>query len=194
MTLSGTVRSELGSTAAKHYRAKGHVPAVLYRSEGAVHFLLEANAVDKLLASRNTYLITLDIEGTEYTAILRAAQFHPVHDFVLDVEFGAVAEDRPITVDLPLRLKGTSPGMLAGGKLVQKQRKIRVKGLASNLPEEVVADISHLKLGKSMKVREMKSDKFDVVMAGDLPIATIEIPRSLRQEYAKENPGSTPAN
>lgn len=191
-TLSGTVRNELGSTAAKHYRAQGKIPAVLYRNEGAVHFLLETNAVDKLLAAKDTYLITLDIDGTQYPAILRNTQFHPVHDYVLDVEFGAVTEDRPITVLLPLRLIGTSPGMTAGGKLLQKQRKVRVKGLAKNLPKEVVADISHLGLGKSMKVLEMKTEGFEIVMSGDIPLATIDIPRSLRQEYAKENPGAVP--
>jgi large subunit ribosomal protein L25 len=189
-TLSGTLRTGLGTTAARNLRLEGRVPAVLYRAEGAIHFTLGLNDVNKLLAAQDTFLITLTIDGTSYTTIYRSAQFHPIHDYVLDVEFAEVSPERPITVELPLKLTGTSPGMTLGGKLVQKLRKVRVKGLASQLPREVQVDISHLNLGKSMKIREMQVDGYSLVMSGDIPLATIEIPRSLRQEYSKDNPGT----
>ncbi|MDX2063977.1 MAG: 50S ribosomal protein L25 [Bacteroidia bacterium] len=187
--LSGTLRENLGTTAAKAYREAGQVPAVIYRPAGALHFTLHVNDVNKLLASRETYLYQITVGNETLTTIFRSAQFHPVHDYVLDLEFALVEDTRPITVDLPLKLVGTSPGMTIGGKLIQKLRKVRVKGLVSKLPQEVVADISHLNLGKSMKIREMKPEGYSIVMSGDIPLATIEIPRSLRQEYAKENPG-----
>jgi large subunit ribosomal protein L25 len=190
-TLSGKGRQDVGSKAARDFRQEGLVPAVLYRNNGPVHFTVHKNDINKILAAKDTFLVDLDIDGTHYRCILRGTQFHPIHDYTLDAEFVEVTDAKPILVDLPLKLQGVSPGMAEGGKLVQKLRKVRVKGLAQNLPQEVLADISHLKLGKSMKVRDMVVEGFEITMSGDIPLATVEIPRSLRQDYAKDNPGAT---
>jgi hypothetical protein len=94
----------------------------------------------------------------------------------------------PIEVELPLKLVGTSEGQGVGGKLVQKERKVRVRGSYTKLPTAVEVDVTTLKLGKSLKVREVSFPDFTLAMAADVPLATVEIPRALRQDQGPKAP------
>lgn len=182
IALTGSARAELGTQRVSKLRAEGQIPCVLYSKRGPVHFSAENNALRKLIYTPETYLVELSVDGTSTKAVIRETQFHPVHDQLLHVDFVEVTDDQPIEILLPLKLNGTSPGMLAGGKLVQKQRRLRVRGLYKDMPASLNADISSLGLGKSLKVRDISFPNLEVRMAADVPLASIEIPRALRQE------------
>ena len=83
-------------------------------------------------------------------------------------------------MDIPVRIEGTSPGLMKGGKLEIKSRTLRVKGLAKDLPDSIPVDISKLDLGKSVKVNEVKAEGFQILTNPSVSIATIGIPRALR--------------
>lgn len=188
LTLTGQPRTGTGTTEAKKVRAQQLVPAVLSRKAGAVHFAVEQLAADKLTASPHTHLITLEVAGSSYTCILKQLQIHPIHDYLMHLDFVEVDAKEPIEVELPLKLKGTAEGVTVGGKLVQKQRKVKVRGLYTNLPATVEVDVTALRLGKSLKVREVQFADYQLTMAGDVPLATVEIPRALRQEQGPKGP------
>lgn len=189
--LKAQKREEMGSAANRRLRREGLVPCVIYtKNDGAVNIKAESNTLDKLIYTPETHLVDIDVEGKKYTAVIREQQFHQIHDYTLHIDFVEVDEKRPVMVELPIKLKGTSPGMLEGGKLVQKLRRMKVKGIYNKLPEFIMVDISHLKLGRSMKVGEVKLSGFEANMPLNIPVATIEIPRALRQTYAKDNPGA----
>lgn len=182
IALAGNARTETGTSRVSRMRLAGNIPCVLYSKQGPVHFTVENNTVRKLIYTPETYLVELTVDGKSYKSVIRETQFHPVHDQLLHVDFVEVTEDQPIEVLLPLKLTGTSPGMLAGGKLVQKQRRLRVRGLFQNLPAHLSTDVSSLGLGKSLKVRDISFPNLEVRMAADVPLASIEIPRALRQD------------
>ncbi len=83
-------------------------------------------------------------------AILKDAQFHPVKDTVLHLDFLHVFEDAPVIIELPVRLSGLAAGVKAGGKLSLDSRKLKVRALVAKLPEELIVNVEKLKIGKSI--------------------------------------------
>ena len=98
----------------------------------------------------------------------------------------AYTEDKPIKFEIPVKVAGTSPGIAKGGKLEFKTRKLKVKGLASELPDFIEANISNLDLGKSFKVSELKAEGFEILTSPNVSLVTIGIPRALRGKKTEE--------
>lgn len=186
MSISGERRTEFGKTKVKHYRSQELVPCSLYNEGTAHHFTLPVKEALKAIYTPDTYLLHISVDGVTYKAIIESTQFHPVFDYLQHIEFKQVHDDKVIQVELPVVLTGTAAGALAGGKLVQKMRRMRVRGKANSLPENIEIDISHLRLGRSLKVRELTFEGFIIAMAPDVPVATVEITRQLRQEAARQ--------
>jgi len=180
--LSGKTRTEFGKTSVKKYRKENLVPAVIYDKGKVIHFMVLQGDVRDLIYTPETYLSNINIDGKEHTAVLKSSQFHNVHEFLQHLEFVSVDSKNAIQVDLPVRLIGTAEGALAGGRLVQKARKLTVRGLHSNLPDYIEVDITSLKLGRSLKVRDLELEGIIIASPKDLPVATVEITRQLRQE------------
>ena len=62
-------------------------------------------------------------------------QFHPVTDSILHVDFYQLFKDKEVTMDIPVRLLGNSPGVRNGGRLLFRKRKLAIKALPDNLPD-----------------------------------------------------------
>jgi large subunit ribosomal protein L25 len=184
LEIVGYKRANLGKKSAKDLRAETYVPAVLYGGTDQVHFYAPAILFRELIYTPDAYEVTLNIEGTEYRAILQETQFHPVNDQLLHADFLEIT-DKPIKIQVPLRFVGNSPGVLKGGKLVQKIQKLKVKGPADAIPDFIEVSIEGLDLGKSVKVSELKAEGFEILNPKANPVATIDIPRSLRGKQAE---------
>lgn len=176
----GYKRANLGKASSKAIRNEGNVPCVLYGGKEQVHFYSPMYLFRELLYKPEVAFVKLNIEGEEYSAILQDIQYHPVNELILHADFLQLFEDKPIKLDIPIKFKGNSPGVVKGGKLTQKLRKATVKALPKNMPEFIEVDISDLELGKSVKVAKIKSENYEVLNSELVSIATIAIPRSLR--------------
>jgi len=181
----GFKRANLGKTEAVELRSQGYVPSVLYGGAEQVHFYAPAMLFRELLFTPDIFNVTLNIEGTLYNAILQERQFHPVNDSLIHADFLQIVDGKEIKVDVPVKLTGTSTGVMKGGKMNQKLRKLRVQGLAENIPDYVDVDITELDLGKSVKVGAVKAENFVILTAASNPIASVEIPRALRGTLGK---------
>jgi large subunit ribosomal protein L25 len=169
LEIVGFKRANLGKTDAKALRLDSQVPCVLYGGAEAVHFSVPAILFRELLYTPEAHIVDLNVEGTHYRAIVQDAQFHPVKE---------------VKMDIPVKYVGVSPGVLAGGKLASKLRKLKVKATAENLPDYVEVDISTLELGKSVKVGAVQTNNYTILTNAQAPIATITIPRALKGEMA----------
>jgi large subunit ribosomal protein L25 len=89
-------------------------------------------------------------------------------------------EGKDIKIDVPVKVVGDSPGVRKGGKMVQKLRKVTLKGLADNIPDFVEIDITGLDLGQTVKVSKLKAENVVILNNPSAPVATIDIPRALR--------------
>jgi large subunit ribosomal protein L25 len=175
----GYQRANLGRTESQAIRAEGNVPCVLYGGADQVHFYAPAILFRPLLFTPDVYDVTLNIEGTEYRAILQETQFHPVSDALIHADFLQVS-DKPVRVAVPVRLVGNAPGVQKGGKLVTRVRKLRVRGTVDSIPEYIDVDVSELDLGKSVRVGQIPISGIEMLEQASNPVASIEIPRALR--------------
>jgi len=163
VSLSGSLRENVGKKDAKRVRREGKIPCVIYGGEKQIHFAVEDLAFDSLIFTPDVYEINLEIEGKKFTAILQDVQYHPVTDKVLHADFLEVLDGKPVIVGVPVHLIGDSVGVIRGGKLIQKMHKLRVKGLINKIPEFIDIDISKVNIGGSVKIREIELEHLSLL-------------------------------
>jgi len=168
----------------KATRKAEQVPCVLYGGEKPVHFTSPLSSFKALIYSPESYLVNLDIDGQKVQAVLQDSQYHPVTDELLHVDFMQISEDKPVVIDVPVKVTGTSPGVLAGGKLQVKLKRVKVKALPKNLPDNVVVDISGVALGKSVKIEALKTEGYDFVTSANAVVVAVRVTRASAQEEA----------
>jgi large subunit ribosomal protein L25 len=178
--LTGTPRPEFGKKAAKAIRKEGNVPCVLYGGKEVVHFSVDDNDLRGLIYTPEIFIIELTLEGKKYLCILKDAQFHPVKDNALHLDFFEVSEDKPILMDVPVHLNGLAEGVKDGGKLSQEMRKLRVKALYTDIPEVLNIDVTKLGLGKTMQVGTLNFDKLEIVSNKQAVVCAVKLTRVAR--------------
>lgn len=181
VAVNGKSRSELGKKGAGSIRREGLIPCVMYGAGEVIHFSALIGDLRHLIYTPDFKLAEVEVEGKKYRAILKEAQYHPVTDNVMHVDFLRLSEGTPIKVDLPVRFAGASPGVKAGGKLIKLIRRVSVKTTPEKLIDELQIDISNLDLGQSLRIRDIQTeDGVEILMSPSIPVAMIEIPRALR--------------
>lgn len=176
VSLSGSLRGDVGSKDAKALRKEGQVPGVIYGDGENIHFHVKETDLNKLVFTPEVHFVGIELDGKEYKAIFKEIQFHPVTDRITHFDLLAVTEDKLVSIALPVKLTGNSPGVLNGGKLRQNYRKIKVKALAKDLPEFITLDISKLKIGMSIRLGEI--DIPNVTLVGDMRDVAVSIKTS----------------
>ena len=178
VSLSGSLRENVGKKDTKALRKAEMVPCVMYGSgEEQVHFATEAKNFRKILFTPECYIIDFEINGKIYKTILQDIQYHPVTDAVLHADFLIVKEDKPITVTLPITLEGSAAGVMRGGKLKKGIRKVKVCGFIKDLPDYVVVNISNLNINDSIKVKDLNIENVTPVTPGYTVIAAVNMAR-----------------
>ena len=180
LQLNGTLRPEFGKKATKVIRKDGDVPCVLYGGEAVVHFQLKETDLRGLIYTPDIFTIELNVEGKKYMAILKDSQFHPVKDTILHLDFLQIFKTKPIIMEVPVHLNGLAQGVKDGGKLSQELRKLRVKGLYTNIPDVLNIDVTDLGLGKTMQVGSLKFDHIDLVSAKQAVVCAVKLTRVAR--------------
>jgi large subunit ribosomal protein L25 len=154
--LSGSLRANVGKKDATALRNAELVPCVLYGQGEQTHFAVKRNDIDKIVFSPEVYLVELEIEGKKAKGIIRELQQHPTKDTIQHVDFLELSDSKPVRVGLPVRVTGSSKGVMAGGKLMQTFRRLNCVGLAKDLPDAITLDVSKLKIGKSVRVGQIE--------------------------------------
>lgn len=178
--LKGTVRTDLGKKATKAERVVDNVPCVLYGGAENTHFTTTISDIRKMIYSPEVFVVNLDIDGKKTKAIMKALQFHPVTDKVLHIDFLQITEDKPVVVELPVKLEGLAEGVKAGGKLALEMRKLKVKGLYTQIPENIVIDVTELGLGKSIQVAKVSAANLEILNAKNAVVAQVKLTRAAR--------------
>jgi len=156
-------RTDLGKKSTKKLREEKQIPCVMYGGEEILHFYAHENDFRHLIYTDQVFLLDIDIDGKKYKAVLKEYQFHPVTDKVIHIDFVQVIDNKPTTVSLPVKLTGTSVGILAGGKLRLRKRYLSVKGLINDIPEQLDVNITKLKIGDVIKVSELSYNNIELV-------------------------------
>jgi large subunit ribosomal protein L25 len=189
ITIKGSERESVGKVATKALRNAGAVPCVLYGGNQAVHFSAEEKAFKTLVYTPNAHTVVIELEnGKTFNAILQDIQVHPVSDKVLHIDFFQLDESKEITMEVPVKIVGTSPGVLLGGDLRLNTRRLKVKALPKNLPDFVEANISELQMGNKLYVTKVVTENFKLMHPDNTVICQVKISRAAMkaaQEAAK---------
>lgn len=178
ITIKGSKRESVGKAATKALRNAEKVPCVLYGGDKPLHFSADEISFKNLVYTPNVYTATIELEGTKYHAILQDIQFHPVTDKILHVDFYQLFDDKMVTMNIPVRLVGNSPGVLNGGSLRFPMRKLHVRALPADLPDFINADISKLKIGSKLYVTELENEKFTILHPENTVVVQVRTARS----------------
>jgi len=182
--IKAEVRTQTGRRNAVDLRRAGRVPAVVYGGNEVLHLNVDEREVNSLLYTPEVMIAEIEAGGKTVRAIVQDAQFNPVTDRTAHVDFIEVTEDKPIKVSLPVRVIGNSVGVRAGGKLKTILRKLKVKGLASNLPDFIDVDVTDVNIGQTFRVRQVSIEGVEFLDAPENVICTVAATRASRQESA----------
>lgn len=163
LEISAVKRTESGKKKARRLREEGNVPCVIYGGGENIHFYTLEKNFKNLVYTHHVHLVKFDIEGAIHQAIIKEIQFHPVTDQILHIDFIEIFDDKPAVIDIPIDIIGNSIGIRNGGKLRQRRRTIKVKGLVQDLPDVLEIDITNLNIGDSFKVRDLQFDKMELL-------------------------------
>ncbi len=191
INVKGTVRTDLGKKAARDIRKANAVPCNLYgeaKNEAgqpvALSFTATNDELRHLIYTPEIYTVNLNIDGKECKAILKEIQFHPVKDNVLHVDFYEITENKPIVMEVPIKLNGLAEGVKAGGRLAASVRKLKVRATYANIPERLDIDVTNLALGKTIKVGELSYEGLELVTSKDVVVCQVKMTRGARAAAA----------
>ena len=188
ITIKGSEWEIVGKKATKAVRDAGMVPCVIYGGSQPIHFSAEEKAFKNLVYTPNAHTVIVDLDGKITNVILQDIQVHPVSDKILHIDFFQLSDSKEITMEVPVKVTGTSPGVLLGGDLRLNLRRVKVKALPKNLPDFVEANISELQMGNKLYVTKMEAKNFKLMHPDNTVIAQVKISRAAMkaaQEAAK---------
>ena len=193
ITIKGSERENVGKKATKAVRDAGMVPCVIYGGNQPVHFVADERAFKDLVYTPNAHTVVVELNGTSTNVIMQDIQFHPVSDKILHIDFFQLNDDKEIVMEVPVKITGTSPGVLLGGVLRLNQRRLKVKALPKNLPDFVEASISELQMGNKLYVTQLETNNFKLMHPDNTVVCQVRISRAAMkaaQEAAKAEKGA----
>ncbi len=186
--LKAESKQTVGGPNARRMRHQGRVPAVVYgHGENIMCSVAEKDLKD-LLITPKVYLIDLEIDGKVEHVILQDVQYHPVSDRPLHLDFYRFVEDKPIVIGVPVVLQGYAKGVQAGGKLIPASRRLRVRGLAKDIPNFLPVDITKLNVGETLLVGQVSFENLEVVDAKTRAICAIKAQRGAKAVVIEDEP------
>ena len=195
--LRAELREGGGKGATRRLRREGMIPAVLYGAgKDAVSLKLDANTIGKQLDNEAFFSHILDVKvGSEGTkAVLKALQRDPATDLVTHMDLLRVSSTQEITMHVPLHFIGedSCPGIKAGGVANHLLVDLEISCLPKDLPEYIEADMSHMDIGDSMHLSEIKMPEGVILLAllqdpeHDQPVVSLQHSQKFEEEALEE--------
>ena len=180
--LSGTIREVGNKAVIKAFRKQGLVPCNLYGlGLKNVLFTVSDRDLQGLLCTPESFIVDLNLsDGKKYLAIVHELQFHPVKDNCLHVDFLAVDDKKPITINVPLVFQGHPVGVQKGGKFFKLARELRISAQLEDLPDNLVIDINKLDIEKKLTAGDLSYDKVTILTWLNLLAKWLLMPQGLK--------------
>jgi large subunit ribosomal protein L25 len=175
--LSGSLRANVGKKDAASLRLAGMVPCVIYGQGTQTHFAVKRTELDKVVYSPEVFQVELDLDGKKMTGIIQELQQHPTKDTIQHVDFLELNDNKTVRVKLPVRLTGSARGVLAGGKLMTVFRNLQCVGLPGDLPDAITLDIAKLKIGMSIRVKNIEIPGVTILDPANAVVVSVKMAR-----------------
>lgn len=190
--LKAEKRGDAGKGVARKLRAGGRVPAVLYgHGQDSLPLSVDAKELYRILhtGAGSNVLVDLLVDGKTHLAMPREVQQNHIKGQLVHVDFLVVSRNEAITIDVPVREIGESPGVKAGGVVEHHLFELHVECLPSDVPEAIDADISTLELGDALRVGDIPAPRGVTILTNpDDSVLAVVVPAVLRTEAELETP------
>ncbi len=193
VSMSGSLRANVGKKDAKAVRRAEGVPCVLYGGKDQLHFSVHEKSFKDVIFTPEACFIALNIDGQERRAILQDVQYHPTTDKILHVDMLELIEGKEITMAIPVKIEGVAPGILRGGKLIQKLRKLKIKSLPEFMPDDITVNIDKLEINDSVKISDLFRDHLTFLDPKNTVVIGVRVTRAVEDPKAVEAAAGTPA-
>lgn len=182
ISIKAVKRDAFGKKAAKAVRRESMTPCILCGNGETLTFSVDPREIKPLIYTPNSYIVEFDFDGKKEIAVLREAQFHPIREQILHMDFFRVVPGKPVSISIPVRLTGNAEGVKVGGKLVLSARKLTVSALSENLPDEIVVDVTTLGVGKTIFVGDLNIENLKFMNPATTAICAVRVTRASRAE------------
>jgi len=149
-------RTELGSAACRRLRERGFVPGNVYgHNAPPISVIMSADALRPILKS-GVHVVDLEVSGNKDKAVIREVQWDIYGKEIRHIDLLRVDPNERVNITVPIELKGTAPGVLAGGILEQPLHQLTIDCLAYQIPDSIQLRITALQLGQSIHVKDLE--------------------------------------
>ncbi|MFA7686288.1 MAG: 50S ribosomal protein L25/general stress protein Ctc [Moheibacter sp.] len=199
ITIQGVKRESVGKTSTRALRNADQVPCVVYGGNEPLHFSTDEKSFKNLVYTPEAHTVKLELsDGTKVHAILQDIQFHPVTDKIIHADFFELQDDKAVAIEIPVRLTGRARGVVNGGVLRFNMRKLKVRAIPANLPDEILIDITSMRIGHKKYVESIRNEDFTILHPDNAVIVAIRTSRTAiadddEEEAAEEATGEAPA-
>ena len=178
ITIQGTKRESVGKKSTKALRDAELVPCVVYGGAETLNFSATEKSFKGLVYTPEAHTVSIEVDGKTIPAVLQDIQFHPLTDKILHADFYQLSDDKPVVMEVPVRLTGRAKGVVSGGAMRQSFRKLKVKALPGNLPDEIVVDVTPLKIGNKLYVGDVKTNNFTFMHPDNAVVVAVKMSRT----------------
>ncbi|MBQ0161015.1 MAG: 50S ribosomal protein L25 [Bacteroidales bacterium] len=178
VSLSGSLRENVGKKDAKALRREDKVPCVMYGKGEQYMFAVPQTEFQRILFNPAPCFVEIDLAGVKHRAMLKDIDFHPVTEIVYHCDFYELSDDKAVVMSIPVHTTGTSVGVMKGGKLVYKQKRLNVKALPANMPSEILIDITNLDIAQRCKVQDVPAENFTILNPRSSEVVVINSTRA----------------
>lgn len=181
------ISRETGPTAAAEMRSANTIPAVMYGPKtDNVHFSVPELELERILKAEDAQIVDVNINGKSFSSIVKTVDFHPVTDRPIHADFYVYSESHPVTISLPIRILGSAPGVLSGGRLDHNLKKVNVRCLPKDIPAHVVADISKLNINDTLRIKDLDFEGVTPLVSPERTVVLIKPPRGGKKVEGKK--------
>ena len=178
ITIQGAKRESVGKKSTKALRDAELVPCVVYGGAETLNFSAEEKSFKGLVYTPEAHTVSIEVDGNTIPAVLQDIQFHPITDKILHADFYQLSDDKPVVMEVPVRITGRAKGVVAGGVLRQSFRKLKLKATPANLPDEIVVDVTPLKIGNKLYVGNIKTNNFIFMHPDNAVVVAVKMSRT----------------
>ena len=178
VSLSGSLRENVGKKDAKALRRDAKVPCVMYGKGQQYLFAVPQTEFQRILFNPEPCFVEINMNGVKHQAMLKDIDFHPVTEIVYHCDFYELSDDKEIVMSIPVHTTGTSCGVMKGGKLAYKQKRLNVKALPANMPSEILIDITNLDVNQRCKVQDIATDNYAILNPKSSEVVVINSTRA----------------
>jgi len=187
VSLNGMARVDLGKKFSKDLRKNGNIPCVIYsKGKEPVHICVKNNELRKIIYNPSTFILDIKVEDKNYNTIIRDAQFHPLNENILHIDFLELSENELVSLEIPVKINGNSIGVRNGGQLNLVMRKLLLKSFPKNIPDTIDIDITSLRIGQSVRILDLENENYKFIQPENAVVVSVKTARNVVEEEESE--------